>query len=66
MRLYSTPRPIRRDWRVWFAWHPVNCEMADGRKAMVWLEEVERSETVGYGGFCWRHRERLTYEAEAK
>ena len=50
-------------WGRWFAWCPVFAETADdspnghiGLK-FVWLEDVERREYIGYGGWTWRYRE---------
>lgn len=53
-------------WKRWFAWFPVFAETADsipnGHFAyngikFIWLENVERKEYIGYGGWSWRHRE---------
>jgi len=58
MKIYfSKRRNLQEEWTQWFAWYPVVCEMADGNGAVVWLEQVERKETYGYGGPQWRHRE---------
>jgi len=53
----------REDWHRWFAWYPVFAETADNcadghiETKLVWLEDVERKEYIGYGGWSWRYRE---------
>jgi len=59
MRIYQSSMQLREKWESWFAWHPVQVEMADGRHAWVIAETVERKEIIGYGGAQWRYRERL-------
>lgn len=59
MRIYQTARRVREEWTPWFAWFPVQCEMADGRCAWLFMEKTERKETYGYGGPSWRYRELL-------
>ena len=65
MRIYQKARVLKEMWCSWFAWHPVQCEMGDGRAAWVFGEMVERKETYGYGGASWRYREILTPNVES-
>ena len=53
------PMKIREQWEPWFAWHPAGIEFADGSWGVVWLNKIERKETIGYGGVQWRYRELL-------
>ena len=60
MRWYlkNEPESEPPEWSRWFAWHPVNTEMGDGRNAVVWFEWVERKEVGDYAGSTThRHRE---------
>jgi hypothetical protein len=59
MRITIQPRSLNQEWRLWYAWYPVSCEMSNGTNAIVFLETVERKEIHGYGGPDWRYREYL-------
>lgn len=59
MKIYIKDKKLEDTWKPWFAWHPVQLELASGKYAWVWLETVERREAHGYGGYQWRHRERV-------
>lgn len=41
-----------QDWHLWFAWHPVRCEVAIGLETWVWLEQVYRCHVRRVG---WRY-----------
>jgi len=59
MRIIQHKTKIQEYWSAWYAWHPVQCELANGEYAWVMLEQVERKQTYGYGGTQWRYREAL-------
>jgi hypothetical protein len=56
--LFRKPKPLQESWARWFAWYPVTVNI-DGTEFIVWLEEVERKQCIGYNGKQWRYREVL-------
>ena len=47
-----------RDWKPWYAWHPVRVSVSDSRYVWVWREHLERRRIVplfefGYWIYRW-------------
>jgi len=59
MKILRKGRRLNEKWMPWFAWFPISVEVASGpyQWAWIWLDTVERKQTIGYGGVSYRYRE---------
>lgn len=55
--VWPSATPRQETWMRWFAWYPVLGESKLGSTALLWLEEVECKEYLGYNRWFWRYRE---------